>query len=88
MRGSAVEPCPQAESAPSLPTGSHSHYGLEPWIWTAIAYNVIGPALFFMPNALERGGVRIAAGVLCIVGIWIEKGMGLVIPGFITSDGE
>jgi hypothetical protein len=32
--------------------------------------------------------VRIAAGVLCIVGIWIEKGMGLVIPGFITSDGE
>lgn len=38
-----------------------------------------------MPNALERGGVRIAACVLCIVGIWIEKGMGLIIPGFIPS---
>ncbi len=25
------------------------------------------------------------ACVLCIVGIWIEKGMGLVIPGFIPS---
>ncbi len=38
-----------------------------------------------MPNALERGGVRIAACVLCIVGIWIEKGMGLITPGFIPS---
>jgi Ni/Fe-hydrogenase subunit HybB-like protein len=23
--------------------------------------------------------------VLCIVGIWIEKGMGLIVPGFIPS---
>ncbi|MFO1003925.1 MAG: hypothetical protein U0936_26715 [Planctomycetaceae bacterium] len=29
--------------------------------------------------------MRIAACVLCIVGIWIEKGMGLIIPGFIPS---
>ncbi len=72
-------------SAKYLFFGSHGHYGLVPWIWTAIAFNLIGTALFFMPNALERGSVRIAACVLCIVGIWIEKGMGLIIPGFIPS---
>lgn len=38
-----------------------------------------------MPSALERGSLRIMACVLCIVGIWIEKGMGLIIPGFIPS---
>jgi molybdopterin-containing oxidoreductase family membrane subunit len=38
-----------------------------------------------MPAALERGSIRIAACLFCIVGIWIEKGMGLIVPGFIPS---
>ena len=65
--------------------GSHGHNGLVPWIWTAIAMNLVGTVLFFMPAALERGSIRILACLLCIVGIWIEKGMGLIIPGFIPS---
>jgi Ni/Fe-hydrogenase subunit HybB-like protein len=73
------------ESAKYLFFGSHGHYGLVPWIWTAIACNLIGTGLFFMPDALERSNTRIAACILCIVGIWIEKGMGLIIPGFIPS---
>lgn len=72
-------------SANYLFFGSHGHYGLVPWIWTAIVFNLVGTVLFFMPAALERGNIRIAACVLCIVGIWIEKGMGLIIPGFIPS---
>jgi len=47
--------------------------------------NLIGTVFFFLPAALERGSIRIAACVLCIVGIWIEKGMGLIVPGFIPS---
>jgi molybdopterin-containing oxidoreductase family membrane subunit len=47
--------------------------------------NLVGTLLFFLPAALERGTVRIAACVLVVVGIWIEKGMGLIIPGFIPS---
>ncbi len=65
--------------------GSHGHNGLVPWIWTSIACNLLGALLFFMPAALERGSLRIIACLLCIVGIWIEKGMGLIIPGFIPS---
>ncbi len=74
-----------AVSARYLFLGLHGHSGLVPWIWTAIAFNIIGAILFFMPAALERGGVRIVACLLCIVGIWIEKGMGLIVPGFIPS---
>lgn len=65
--------------------GEHGKNGLVPWIWTAIAMNLLGALLFFTPAALERSFVRILACVLVIVGIWIEKGMGLIIPGFIPS---
>ena len=65
--------------------GLHGYHALVPWIWTAIICNLVGTFLFFMPAALERGAIRISACLLCIVGIWIEKGMGLIIPGFIPS---
>jgi len=72
-------------SAQYLLFGSHGHYGLVPWIWTAICCNLVGTVLFFMPKSLDRSNVRIAACLFCIVGIWIEKGMGLIVPGFIPS---
>lgn len=72
-------------SAQYLFFGSHGRQGLVAWIWTAIAMNVIGTLLFFTPAAMERGATRVVACVLCVTGIWIEKGMGLIIPGFIPS---
>ena len=74
-----------AASAKYLFFGSHGATGLVPWIWTAITLNLMGTFLFFTPQALDRGAVRVSACIMCIVGIWIEKGMGLVIPGFIPS---
>jgi molybdopterin-containing oxidoreductase family membrane subunit len=65
--------------------GDHGKYGLVPWIWTSLACNLLGTFLFFMPAALERSWTRIFACVLCLIGIWIEKGMGLIVPGFIPS---
>ncbi|MGI9473633.1 MAG: sulfate reduction electron transfer complex DsrMKJOP subunit DsrP [Rubripirellula sp.] len=72
-------------SATYLYLGLHGSHGLVPWIWTSIACNIIGAILFYTPAALERGTLRIVACLLCIVGIWIEKGMGLIVPGFIPS---
>jgi molybdopterin-containing oxidoreductase family membrane subunit len=65
--------------------GDHAKNGLVPWIWTAIGMNIVGTALFFTPAALERSHIRILACLLVIIGIWIEKGMGLIVPGFIPS---
>jgi molybdopterin-containing oxidoreductase family membrane subunit len=50
-----------------------------------MALNIIGTILFLTPAALRRTNLRIVACVMVIVGIWIEKGMGLIIPGFIPS---
>ena len=72
-------------SARYLFFGDHGKHGLVPWIWTAIVLNVVGTLLFFTPAALERGWTRVVACAMVIVGIWIEKGMGLIVPGFIPS---
>jgi Ni/Fe-hydrogenase subunit HybB-like protein len=71
-------------SAKYLFVGLHGHNALVPWIWTAIAFNLIAMVLLVLP--LSRGLKYLnVACVLSIVGIWIEKGMGLVIPGFIPT---
>ncbi len=71
-------------SAKYLFVGLHGHYALVPWIWTAIAFNLIAMVLLVLPLSRGLKYLNIAC-VLAIVGIWIEKGMGLVIPGFIPT---
>lgn len=65
--------------------GLDGHSALVPWIWTAIVLNVIAAVLFLMPAALRSTKVVVLACVTAFVGIWIEKGMGLIIPGFVPS---
>ena len=71
-------------SARYLFVGLHGHYALVPWIWTAIGFNLIAMVLLILPLSRGLKYLNIAC-VLSIVGIWIEKGMGLVIPGFIPT---
>ena len=64
--------------------GLHGHHALVPWIWTAVALNLIGMTLLILPISRSLKWLDLAC-VCCITGIWIEKGMGLVIPGFIPT---
>lgn len=65
--------------------GAHGHYGLVPWIWSAIALNIIAAGLFLWPGLMRHRRLLALACAMTFVGIWIEKGMGLIIPGFIPS---
>ncbi len=71
-------------SAKYLFVGLEGHHALVPWIWTAIAFNLIAMVLLSLPLSRSLKYLNVAC-VLSIVGIWIEKGMGLVIPGFIPT---
>jgi Ni/Fe-hydrogenase subunit HybB-like protein len=71
-------------SARYLFVGLHGHHALVPWIWTAIALNLTAMVLLILPVSRTLKWLNLTC-VLCIVGIWIEKGMGLVIPGFIPT---
>jgi len=64
--------------------GLHGHHALVPWIWTAIALNLVAMVLLVLPVSRSLKWLNLTC-VMCIVGIWIEKGMGLVIPGFIPT---
>ncbi|HOB99386.1 MAG TPA: polysulfide reductase NrfD, partial [Verrucomicrobiota bacterium] len=71
-------------SAQYLFLGLHGYNALVPWIWTAVAMNVVATTLFMLPLSRALKTLNIAC-VLAIVGIWIEKGMGLIVPAFIPS---
>jgi Ni/Fe-hydrogenase subunit HybB-like protein len=65
--------------------GLHGKGRLVPWIWTAFAFNVVAFLIFLIP-ATRKSFVTLNVGcVLIILGIWIEKGIGLIIPGFIPA---
>lgn len=72
-------------SARYLFLGLHGHDALVPWIWTAVAMTVLAAVLFLTPAALKQRRILILACILAFVGGWIEKGMGLIIPGFVPS---
>lgn len=72
-------------SARYLFLGLHGHHGLVPWIWTAMAFNVVAAVLFLTPWIFRSRFVLLVACTLAFVGAWIEKGMGLIVPGFIPS---
>jgi molybdopterin-containing oxidoreductase family membrane subunit len=65
--------------------GSHGKRALVPWIWTAIGLNLTSVLLLVLHRHYERHRLLNAACVLAFTGVWIEKGMGLIIPGFVPS---
>ncbi len=71
-------------SAKYLFFGLHGHHGLVPWIWTAMALDAAALVLLVLPMSRSLKYLDLAC-VLAIVGIWIEKGMGMVIPAFIPT---
>jgi len=73
-------------SARYLFFGLHGHNALVPWIWTSIVMNVLA-LLALVSRKFESRGVvvRNIPLLMLIVAIWIEKGMGLVFPGFIPT---
>ncbi len=65
--------------------GLHNHNNLVPWMWMAMFFNVTAFFLFLRPQTRENLLTLNIACVFVITGIYIEKGMGLIIPGFIPG---
>jgi molybdopterin-containing oxidoreductase family membrane subunit len=73
------------ESFKYLFQGLHGHNQLVPWIWTAMAMNVTAFFLFLIPSTRKRFKTLNLGCLLIIIGVWIEKGPGLIIPGFVPD---
>jgi Ni/Fe-hydrogenase subunit HybB-like protein len=65
--------------------GLHGHNALVPWIWTGISLNITATIVLMIHPFRRNPRWLMPACATLFAGIWIEKGIGLVIPGFIPS---
>ena len=65
--------------------GLKGHTDLVPYIWTAMIFNVTAFFLFLVPQTRENYVTLNIGCVLIFIGVYIEKGMGLVIPGLVPD---
>lgn len=62
--------------------GLHGHRALVPLMWTALALNSTAFVLFIVRKTREQKRFLNLGCVLILIGVYIEKGLGLVVPGF------
>lgn len=65
--------------------GIHGEGGITGWSWLALSFNLTAFAVFVAPALRNRLPLLNVACLLAISGVFIEKGMGLVLPG-LTPD--
>ena len=65
--------------------GLSSHAKLVPWMWTSAALAFAALVILIIPRIRRNDGWLAIACVAVFVSLWIEKGLGLVVTGFIPS---
>jgi molybdopterin-containing oxidoreductase family membrane subunit len=65
--------------------GLHGAARLTPWIWSALTMLLIAVGILMIRPLRQKVFMFNIACLLTVIGIWIEKGMGLVIPGYIPT---
>jgi len=78
-------PTHHSESAYYLFFGLHGKDALLPWIWTAIPLNVLATITLTFNRFRNNLKILYICCFLLFVAIWIEKGFGLIVPGFIPG---
>lgn len=65
--------------------GIGDHKVLVPWIWTAMTFNVTAFFLFLVGKTRRWLPTLNLGCFLIIIGVWLEKGPGFILPGFVPS---
>ncbi len=58
---------------------------LVPWMWVAQLVGLAALLLLLFPKARQRQGLLALGCMGIIAGIWIDKGLGMVVGGFVPS---
>jgi Ni/Fe-hydrogenase subunit HybB-like protein len=65
--------------------GHHGLTNLVPWFWSSLVAMVAGFILLLIPAVRKNYAVLPYICAMVFFGIWVEKGMGLLIPGSIPT---
>ena len=66
-------------------TGVDGHTRLLPWMWTSLVLAAGSLALLLVPRFRQRDALLAAACGMVFLSLWIDKGIGLIIAGFVPS---
>ncbi len=58
---------------------------LVPWMWTSLVLAGIALVLLINPGTRRKENILAIACAAVFLSIWIDKGLGLIVPGFIPS---
>ena len=72
-------------SAVYLFFGLEGHNSLVPWIWTSVCVNLLATLVLAFNPGKNNPKVLLPACAFLFVAIWMEKGIGLIVPGLIPS---
>ena len=65
--------------------GLEGHAKLVPWMWTSVTLAVLALLVLLNPKTRKNETILGFACVALVVGIWIEKGLGMVVTGFVPN---
>ena len=65
--------------------GLEGHQGLVPWMWAAVLLAGVALLLLLNPRTRRNETLLTIACAAVFISLWIEKGLGLVVTGFIPS---
>ncbi len=65
--------------------GLDGHAALKPWMWLSLILSFVSAVLMLQPKVRYNLGVLPFICAAIIVAVWIEKGLGLVVAGFIPN---
>jgi len=68
--------------------GLHGHNNLVPFMWTATVLAFVGILLLLNPGTRRNENTLIIACISVFIAAWIDKGMGLVVGGFVPNPFE
>lgn len=68
--------------------GLHGHDKLVPWMWSSAVFGISGVFFMLIPAIRRNHGLLAVGCALIFASTWIDKGVGLVIGGFIPNPFE
>ncbi|MDH5560644.1 MAG: polysulfide reductase NrfD [Deltaproteobacteria bacterium] len=65
--------------------GLEGHHNLVPWMWFSLIIGIGSVVIFLIPKLRQNQSLLIVACLSIFLSLWIDKGIGLVLGGFVPS---
>jgi molybdopterin-containing oxidoreductase family membrane subunit len=66
-------------------SGLEGHGKLVPWMWASVVFAVVALVILIVPGTRRKEDTLIIGCIAVFLSTWIDKGLGLVVGGFIPN---